>query len=166
MSIDLQKFCLAEGSRWNLDKPFILGAYQYATNGHIALRFAGFNTMSNTPGKFPPIAELFPAAVDPNQLIALPEKPAFVDNVSKCQACGGGTYDHKDIELNDDGDCIECYGITRYLDSSIELIAGYKLSARYAYLLRTLPNVRYWPKSAVHLYFVFDGGDGVLMPLS
>ena len=38
MDIDLQQFCSTDGTRWYLTKPFSMGEFSFATNGHILVR--------------------------------------------------------------------------------------------------------------------------------
>jgi hypothetical protein len=170
-AIDLQQFCSDDPFRENLSKPFTLGDFTYATNGHILVRLPkidGVEEIKNAPNPSK-IFKDFPA---PNYFVSLPalalpplEGPEIVD----CDVCGGSGKEHECPDC--DCECMACDGSGKeHREKKISTtLAGVILQLRYVRKLAALPHVEIAPHLAIAdkspVFFRFDGGDGALMPM-
>lgn len=192
--MDLQAFCSTdtEGS-WakNWLKPFIVGGWQIATDGKIAVRIPceGF---PDTPGIKASVDEVFSRADFSTCITPWPDTSfvrggdtcqtcdgyGYLDRV-KCKACDGvGTVECPHCGNEDDCEhcsgkghvhggkpCPDCKTKGRCVQDLYRMVGGDCIAAKYDRLIATLPNVRWGAKIATGpLPFVFDGGQGLVMP--
>ena len=158
--IDLQQFCATDLDREYLLAPFTKDGKTYATNGHICVRvvavegIAGHKNAPDAERLFPKLThEMFAL---PSVEIPPPPDPPF----EPCYICMGV----------DSGDCPECEGLgkTEVKETVAVQIGEAFFAAKYMRLLLGLPNtkVQSRPRTKDAMYFTFDGGDGILMPLN
>lgn len=163
-TLDLTTFCSTEPSRPNLHAPFRLGEHVFATDGRICVRvpaYEGPPEGSVDPRKFfSNIPEVTPA-----RLRSIKSAQKQLDECTNC----GGTGKMHECPNCDCGHCEFCDGAGS-VDNTPKIrvaLRGAVFDLRYINLIRTLPNLHLAvsaPKDAA-MYFRFDGGDGVLMPM-
>lgn len=183
--IDLKPFYAVSDIRKYMLTPFIVDGQTIATNGQILIRVRGVDPAANQDA---PIAqsvrELFGKAY--TDFVPLPTLP----KAQKCRLCkGAGFIEDADCEDCDGrgefmhGDhiyeCKNCDGTgtagrVECWDSECDggfvrevvKIGDATFSARYLRLIAALPNARICPDGPQGTAaFVFDGGDGRLMPM-
>ncbi|HEX5320598.1 MAG TPA: hypothetical protein VFW46_15650 [Stellaceae bacterium] len=164
--IDLKPFCSNESWRPYLHKPFADGEWVYATNGHICVRVPR-NTHDAVPEKNAPDAKrLFDIAGCGQELVDLPKIDLPETIFSPCSECHGrGTeHDCPDCECA----CESCGGTGDTISEISVSLAGAVFLARYIKLMQALPApVKIEANRLDHnkpLFFVFEGGQGLLMP--
>lgn len=176
--LDLLKFCTSEGGRFNLDKPWLLDdATLCATNVIILIRCRRelYDGEISTEGKHPKIEPIIAPIDDVLQWFTLPD-------YGKCSGCDGfGEYE-KDCEncggtgwcscgCGHEHQCGHCEGskIQHDVCGCKIPFANRSVARRVANRLLLLPNVKWGVVSEEaddHVFFRFDGGDGVFMPLA
>jgi hypothetical protein len=170
--IDLQIFCDPE--RDYLSKPFSLGDYSYATNGHIALRMPRRDDVEQTLDS---LMENVAAAMNnyieagqktPGPLLPIPDGELPAWKSEPCAFCAGkGKLDHCPT-CRQPCDCPECDGTGEILGNhpGVEIAPGAVVSAVYLGWIRELPSPRFRVKKdddpGAQIYFEFDGGVGIL----
>lgn len=143
-SISLKRFCGPEDAGNNTDKPFVVGDFRYATNGHVVVRIPSGGEASTTlTGKVingAPRLDWPKRAVAASRLIPWPP----IDWFFEYEYDDGAWYPSRDeVQLGEQ-----------------------RISTKYHYLISLLPNVRYLPgEDLVPVYFCFDGGEGFVMPV-
>lgn len=135
--IQWNKFCRKD-SVYDVDRPFLVKGFKVATNDRVIIRVPSRRKGKTRRVNLPPLYKLRWPKKRPELLLSWPAK-------------------HKN-KLRRDGDPL---GTTR------ESIAGREISTKYHQLVATLPNVKYSPAGGEYeaIYFTFDGGDGLLMPM-
>jgi hypothetical protein len=170
--IDLTLFVAAPAQRGvlNLFTPWRKGAWVYATNRHMIVRVpaetAPADTPDFTPGAHPKNAEgMFDAAFAlTGDFMAWPALPPL-EVCSDCKGTGVDPSAPEDEE--DDGlrACLRCDG-TGYAYDRIE-VAGVGFKLQYLVRLAQLPQSRIFVTGpSTPSCVVFDGGQGLVMPLS
>lgn len=163
--LDLQQFCGKEETRPYLLKPFSVGDFTYATNGHIMVRVTRRDDAAEQTKEWDwnaPLAGLQGASFAKPEF-KLPPEPEEAD---ECSACDGrGTeHDCPDCECP----CVECDGTGKDIPErgiSTEF-CGANFAMRYIRQVLSLPNVELASiTSDAPMVFRFDGGVGALMPL-
>ena len=186
----LKKFVSKNDPREYMRSPFNRGEWTYATNGHIAVRVPKIDGIATlAENHIHQLESLFQSASG-NDFIALPTLPP----PEKCQMCDGtgaayecpecdgegefeyGTHTYRCKECDGHGQveyggkskvaCRHCggTGVTRYKPIQV---GGSHFDLFYLYLINGLPGAKFAPGTGWMdvAYFVFDGGDGVLMPM-
>lgn len=159
-----------EDGRYEFSQPFVRGGWMYATNGHICIRVKCDEP--DSIGRFPDAPTLFKNIPRANTFTAIGD-PVYGDAVHECAACGGMNVRPKDFPsdiewADDEGDCLECHGFGRLVTGSTERLAGRLIRTSYANRMRALAEVRVGPHGppSSALFFLFAGGEGVVMPVS
>jgi hypothetical protein len=166
-TIDLKIFCSSESDR--LGKPFSIGEFTYATNGHLAIRIPRDASVEEI--EYPPAIE--------NQFLKfrqkapmrplknpIPEEPK--PQQIKYDTCEGTGKEH-DCPHCKCG-CEECDGsgwMQEFICESVQ-IGPRLLSVAAMRKIATLPQLMVdadSPGEMEAMSFKFDGGDGLLMPL-
>jgi hypothetical protein len=161
--IDLKKFCSTDFTRLYLMKPFTIGNWTYATNGHICVRVP---TMPEWPGPENEIKapELFAAPVTEFRPLPKIEFPP-PDEDDECESCDGRGSEHECPDCL--CICKQCNGTGKeppYSDVSVE-IGNAIYAGKYIHLIRSLPGVEIGPTHERDpMRFRFAGGEGCLMP--
>lgn len=170
--IDLQPFCGTEDARWYLMKPFSMGEFSYATNGHILVRQprrADVPDIDVKAPKFKPDNALvgLDAAKFYVPTLQLPTAPA----AGPCPACDCRKFEH---------DCPDCECTCETCNGSGEgnpernistAIGGSFFALNYVRLMAALPDLEIANTAeaiavgAKPLLFRFEGGVGALMPM-
>lgn len=166
--LELQKFCSTDKSRPELHKPFSCGNFTYATNGHICVRVTKRDGALEDNGRGEWIAKFFkkqpemsPAKFAPLQLIATLAEV-------KCPECNGRGREHDCPAC--ECECDNCAGTgkaEKRRSHTYVNLRGAAFDLKYVRQIAALPAVElelFAPKLAP-MYFRFDGGDGVLMPV-
>ena len=137
----LKKFVSQDDPRKYMRSPFTRGEWTYATNGHIAVRVPKIDGVEILPEKhIPNLDGLFQSAGD-NDFIALPWMPPL----EECLLCGGT-------------------GAKRNAPAKV---GGSHFDLFYLHLINGLPGAKFSPgaRQLDMARFVFDGGEGILMPM-
>ena len=164
MNIDLQQFCGADETRPYLMKPFSLGEFSYATNGHILVRVARLEGVDPPAKTFNPEKPLegIEAASFAAPYFKLPAEPEDTE----CEDCDGRGCEHE---------CPECHCICRACAGTGSQAAegdysttyeGVNFALRYVRKMLALPGIEIAkPRTAdAPLLFRFEGGVGAVMP--
>lgn len=183
--IDLKPFCAVSDIRQYMLTPFVVDGQTIATNGQILIRVQGVDPAANQDA---PIAQSVRALFETVYADFVPLPP--LPKAQKCRVCkGAGFIEDADCEdCNGNGEfmhgvhiyeCQNCDGtgtVGRVQCRGSECDGGFvreavqigdaTFSARYLRLIAALPNARICtdgPQGTAA--FVFDGGDGRLMPV-
>jgi hypothetical protein len=170
--LDLQQFCAVDDDwRPHLNKPFRFKGYVYATDGRMIVRVADDETYPACD-KIDPIKVVSPA--EHADYINAPkvELPAMeAAKRIECRDCNGRGYEHDcpDCEC----ECEACGG-QGYCDEMPETsttFAGQIFDLKYIRKLYSLLGLEIAPNPGdgvifTPLCFRFEGGIGVLMPMS
>lgn len=171
--------------------PFTRGKWTYAMNGHIAVRVPKIDGMEILPDKHAPKLEgLFESVcLDACTCIGLASLPPQ----EECSMCNGTGIAYECEECDGDGEfehgshtytCRECDGsgqvaygggidiACRHCDGTgvtrrkLMKVGGSHFDLFYLHLINGLPGARFSPGAGPMdcAWFVFDGGEGVLMP--
>lgn len=165
--IDLLQFCHKTDDRPYLMKPHRIGAFTYATNGHILVRVDAVEGDEMSDG-FPGIGSLkrtLSSDVGVGQFVPIGAL-SFPDNKRViCDFCGGAG------QLDDDDDpaieCPDCDGIGNVEKLRSVSIDGVNFQDKYVGWIAALPDARISrpPPPVDPMRFQFTGGVGVLMPM-
>lgn len=163
--IDLMPFCGPSGTRYSMSEPWVRKGWVYATNGRVAIRCPVDDIVPDSPANTvaEPAAQLFDECLDVSKCANPWPDPA-------CLQCGGfgvvnRARDGKEVP------CLHCDGKKRYagevLYKAYLMVGVHRISAEWEGLICNLPNVRWQSSVAAHrpLPFVFDGGQGLVMPM-
>lgn len=158
--INLTEFC-EDLPWWNCDssRPFVFSGYRHATDARICIRVPAIGEFDTSPGNrpFPPCEmrfQDFPTIADWTRWPA----PNQEDEHAICAVCAG-TGGMGSIV------CEHCSGEGRWLERK-QLIGSKFIDVRYDQKIRALPNAHFSsPADEPAIYFRFDGGEGVVMPL-
>lgn len=170
--------------------PFTRGDWTYAADGHIAVRVQKIERVENLDDKILTEIEGLFSSSRSNDFVDMPSLP----QAEKCPECNGSGAAYKCPQCDGDGefehgshtyDCKECVGTGQVQDGCdeeevCEACGGtgmvryqpIKVGARYfglvyLKLISELPGVKFSPGGTGGPgYFVFDGGEGVLMPMN
>lgn len=164
----LKQFC--DPDRKSISEPWSDGEFCYATNGHVAVRvpkprgfaFPAWDALYH--GELRRCFKRHELNADP--LLPLPQGELPEHRSTKCDKCNGtGVVECR--HCGQDTECKECDGEGEFAPDHIgvEIAPGIIVSSVYLGQLRSLPGVRMSmaDNKAFELYFVFDGGIGVLM---
>lgn len=162
--IDLSKFCGNDMTREYLSKPFSVGQFTYATNGHVMLRVprrpdAAEQTIDAKWDA--PFAALDKTTFSPLAL-DLPKARAEME----CSACEGEGREHECSDC--EHECPDCHG-TGKEDGERRVtttVRGHTYQLRYVRMMLSLPGVEVADatEAVKPLIFRFDGGIGAVMP--
>jgi hypothetical protein len=166
---DLMKYCLNDpcSAYQELSQPWSRGDYTFATEGHIMIRIPRLPDVPEYIGK------IDVGAVWPKEMMAescdIPDhtQPQFVN----CPQCDGkGTCIYEAGDPPETCDCCDGYKMIP-LYSKIE-INGVFFSDHLLSLIKDLPDIKIYPVKMTQSltyppsYFKFDGGDGLIMPMT
>lgn len=162
---DLQRFCSTDETRHAITKPFTRGDWTYATDGRIAVRVPKLDGLSDID---------YAKTID--AIFSTPLTTGFmeVDTVkvpaekrNTCSTCGGeGSYPINIGGTVEKCECNNCDGEGK-IDKIETIIFGTQwTSTHYLGLVASIPGVKLAcnPDQYDKLWFIFDGGCGVLMP--
>jgi hypothetical protein len=180
--INLELFCSSD--RPELARPFSAGSWSYATNGHILVRVARRDDVAEIPNA-PNAAAVCETVKWPRRYKPLPEidlsEPFEWDEELECQFldCGwcrgkGKKHDCPNCkcecpQCSGTGKCKFCNGTGKYTVKRLKSarIGSASYNSRYLSWLSSLPSAEIGPPHKKNpLAFRFDGGEGLLMPLS
>lgn len=165
--IDLQQFCSTDPMRPYLHKPFSIGDYTHATNGHVGVRVPRIEGVPSQekpdPGKL--FAQHFKD--EPRGVLDV-KLPEIKEDWQDCLRCGGSGKEHDCPSCSCD-ECDYCDGEGRTNKAPmVKITIGNAIyNAKYIKQLLALPGLKFPvnpPKDAA-AGFVFDGGEGFLMPV-
>ena len=161
----LKKFCSTDTTRLAINSPFSQEQWTYATDGRVIVRVP---RLADVPEN-----EKAPKNIDENiwrknpgltgwQDLPTYPKPTEVE----CETCGGGGV--HECSCGDSHGCANCDGSGIVPEPVVGVKIGRQHAANnYLHLLSELPSVKI-SESAVDehhaLHFIFDGGEGLLMP--
>lgn len=161
---DLKPFCSIGAFRPWLNTPFSRDKYTYATNGHVLVRVPRLSYVDENP-KAPPAEKV----IDPIEF--LPLVPFVCREIpppetQECFECDGGNPVHN---------CPTCSCVCEECDGTnsveVQLSISIKCAifdAKYIRLIQELPNCLFPenPSKNEPTRFKFDGGEGLLIPMT
>lgn len=163
--MDLSKFCASEADRPILAKPFTRGQWSYGTNGRVLVRIPRQDDIPEKPDA-PDVEKLFEGkeAASCTEVLKI-DLPASDDD-DACDRCDGRGVEH---------DCPGCHckcdecdgtGATQIWHGTSFGLGDAIFNAQYLWQIRNLPGLRFGKPSATDpIMFVFDGGEGLVMPM-
>ena len=186
----LKKFVSQNDPREYMRAPFSRGEWTYATNGHIAVRVPKIDGIATLAEKHIHQLESLFQSASGNDFIALPTLPP----PEKCQMCDGTGAAYECPECDGEGEfeygthtywCKECdgHGQVEYGSTGLSVcrhcdgtgakrdaptkVGGSHFDPFYLYLINGLPEAKFSPGAGRMdmARFVFDGGEGILMPM-
>lgn len=172
--MDLKSFCGREESRPYMSLPFSVGEWTYATNGHICIRIPRVPEIGEcTEEKLPIAAVKLFDALPSDGFVPLPPIKIEHEEWEECPECDGRGHDH---------DCPSCQCVCDDCDGTGVPKEGHGTSVGvndvifhgiYVAKLQKLPNVAITKPllevsytSVKGVFFRFDGGEGILMPMT
>jgi hypothetical protein len=163
--IDLQQFC---GEMKAISAPWSEGDYSFATNGYALIRVPRRSDIAENE-KAPPIMGQNIGSEfgkEPAAWLGIPEFPPPADE--ECAECGGDGEVRPSTPYNtyDEQECLSCGGRGKSGGINPVQIGGVYFSDRLLAKLLTLPNVKvgvFGPTNTARI--MFDGGDGLIMPI-
>ena len=187
----LKKFVSQNDPREYMRSPFNRGEWTYATNWHIAVRVPKIDGIATLAEKhIPELEGLFKRTRSDNAFVALPPLPPLekclmcngTGTAYECPDCDGegefehGTHSYCCKECNGSGqveygstDVSACWhcggtGVARYKPVKV---GGSHFDLFYLHLIKGLPVAKFAPGAGRMdmARFVFDGGEGILMPM-
>lgn len=182
-SESLKPFCYRHDDRGDwIKKPWTIGDYTHATDGRILVRapkLDGFDASEEAVKKTAGVIAQFSEWQKVNHGMPLPPfKPRETENCQTCKGSGSACYVECDtcggaISLNGQTiNCVDCTGTGHRLKHDGGNFAPVKLGSQwtssfYYEKLASLPGLVWFNNSDAlgPIYFRFDGGDGLLMPL-
>jgi hypothetical protein len=162
MTIDiktLKSFCVRDSVREIIRKPFSYGDYTYATNGIVAVRVPRIEDVIQE--NRPSIEKLFSNFSFENMVSFKVKIP--MGKKAECLNCGGSRTEHDCPYCK--CECESCDGKGLIVEKVYIDVAGTVFEGKYLRLLQSLPNVKIAPVKEKVCWFVFDGGDGAIMPI-
>lgn len=189
----LMLFCNLK--REKMDKPFSVGDYTYATNGHILVRVRRLDDVpeggmaNSAAGMFDGLNydELTSRLV---KIPSLPKRDVLSchvcdgsGKVSNCPECDGNgevvfsnSYNEYECDCltcfgygtvsGEDRICEECKGTGKQEDHTFFKIGDVGFSSHYLAMVKCLPGALIAPTAVDKAnYFKWDDGDGLLMPM-
>ena len=161
--IDLQAFCSKDALRHNITQPFSNGPWTYATNGYIIVRVPRCADIGD--GGPPNAAKMF------DESATVPLRPLGKINIGvapECRVCGGRKVAHACPDCC--CPCKACDGTGRNLIESKSVGIGARIfNARYVRMILALGPVKICDAACDNhspMFFVFDGGEGLVMPMA
>lgn len=188
----LNKFCSNDEIRTNIQKPFTISDYTYATDGHIAIRVEKIKSIGEKEDSIN-VDKCLPWDDKIENWLPLPEYTVDIsDNCSCCKGtkkseecleCGGEgflefetNFNYYECEcktcvgngyiLSKNKTCLPCRGSGIKNDIPI-YFKNIKLNMNLLERIKDLPNIKLGtPKGESDpIKIKFDGGDGFIMPM-
>jgi hypothetical protein len=167
--INLEMFCSSDPSRPVLARPFSIGLWSYATNGHILVRVPRRDDVAENP-EAPNAAHFYETAKKPRRYEPLPKlelaEPFEWEEQLECWRClGKGKAHHFCPDCR--CECRECSGTGKGTTKHFKTtqIGSGSYNSKYVSWLQSLPNTEIGqPYKRKPLAFRFRGGEGLLMP--
>ncbi len=168
--IDLAPFCAPEAKSPLLAQPWTQAGFTYATDARVIIRVPAQpgdvpadHPFTNSIEKF--LAD-YPAPVDA-RFSALPTPDGTGSTCIACREChGSGAI------LNEDSKplvCPCCKGEKQTENTTSVAVGNRLVATHYLFLLAALPGIRIAAKTGKPhepLCFAFDGGEGLVMPVT
>jgi hypothetical protein len=189
----LEKFCSRDETRTKIQKPFSIGDYTYATNGHIIIRIDKVESIGSVENSLNPETLLTWDHSKIKEWLPLPEYS--IDISDKCRYCKGtgksedcpecedegfvefsNAHNYYEVEcktcdgsgtvVSDDSPCDYCGGGGYNLNSPINF-KDKKVNIIYLELIKDLPGIALSPAGdpMEPVRFKFDDGCGFIMPM-
>ena len=160
--VDLKKFCGTDTWRTYLHEPFSSGEYTYATDGHIIVRVPRVAAIGEVPRTPNPEKIFAPMPADGWRTLRVALPP--VAPPKECGSCYDGfEHDCPDCTF----ECYECKGTGFVVAKVSNEIGGVIFDLKYIRMIAELPGVEIVITDGKSpAFFRFEGGDGVLMPMS
>lgn len=190
----LKQFCSRDTTRTQIQQPWSMDGHSFATDGHILMRVPRLDQVAenrdapetghlfaNSPhtGNFLPIPDLpepqdgpCPECKGSGKVPARCQKcdgegtilcPQCEDGQLECDECDGTGLPEEESEVP----CEDCDGSGKRPVLQRVAVGNQTVDAKFLRLIEDLPNVRITnsQKELSALTFVFDGGDGLIMPI-
>ena len=168
-TINLETFCSPE--RPELARPFSLGEWTYASNGHVLVRVQRREEIpenAENPVGFR-AASLFSEITRKPHYTPAPkfELPEALEKKVRCFPCDGSGKAHRRQCPDCQCECPVCHGTGERIEPAEPIKIGRtSFTAKYISWLQQLPNLELdrVPRGPNPMRFRFDGGEGLLMP--
>jgi hypothetical protein len=170
-ALDLKPFCVATDGRPYLSKPFSLGEFSFATDGHFLVRVLRRDDVPENSAVPREILDRLPqifSAVDHAQSW-MPLDPSVLSSISRaaeaqeCRHCDGRGSQHDCPNCT--CTCEHCFGTGETQAKRSVTICGAAFNLRYVQKMLALPSVSIaMPvQECDPLVFSFAGGHGAIM---
>ncbi len=164
--IDLKQFCSIDPLRPYIHKPFSRGEFTYATNGHVCLRVPRIAEYpeQEKPDPTKLFSRHFNDGPKSQITVSIPPHKTILE---ECEYCDGRGHEHTCPDCT--CECMHCEEGMRDVAPKISVHIGNAIfDAKYIRQLLALPGLRFCadPPEREAAPFVFEGGDGIIMPLS
>lgn len=170
---NFRAFCANDSDiRRGLTEPFSIGAYTYATNGHIAVRLPRCEEVpegnEDRAYNAAAIDKMLSDRIGAQVPTPFERKLPDIEEGGECELCDGTGKGHPDCP-DCDCDCDDCNGTGEWHKRQRVRFDGYDVDVKYLRMIIMLPEAKIaigkserndWP-----LLFSFDGGFGVVMPM-
>lgn len=156
----LRSFCASpEMERFGIEQPWSAGERTYATNGHIMIRVPRLGAVPERDDAPKNVVRIFSEAKENASIYFAVEPVENPGKVIDCDFCHGrGTYYR--------APCPECSGSGEERVPSPVKMGEASFAGFYINKIAALPNCRLSATRAEKVaHFLFDGGEGALMPM-
>jgi hypothetical protein len=164
--IDLKQFCSTDRIRFNLHNPFSQGEFTYATDGRVAVRVP--RIMDFPEADKPAVSGIFLSYFKdgPKGSIKV-DLPEITTGEQDCKECGGTGHEHDCPDCTCECDFCDGDGTVPHLAKVCVTIGDALYDAAYIKQILSLPGLKFAEKPSKEdaAPFVFDGGEGILMPM-
>ena len=190
----LKQFCSRDTTRTGILEPWSVNGHSFATDGHILLRVPRLDQVVENKNA-PKTDQLFADSLHTGNFLSIPDLPEPRDGPcpeckgsgkvpAECQKCDGeGTTlcprcedgqlecDKCDgtgvLEEQSEIPCEDCDGSGKRPVLQRVAVGNQTVDVKFLRLIKDLPNVRIanGQEEVGALTFVFDGGDGLIMPI-
>jgi hypothetical protein len=161
---DLKKFCWRDkNSRPYLRGPWSRDGFTYATNGHVVVRIDRLGDVAENE-KAPDCEKIFAGIADQVELLPIPAFEIPKVESEDCEDCEGRGMEH---DCPDCGcECESCEGTGQAIEKFSVTLFGVIYDAGRIKLIQSLPGLLFSarPPEAKAARFIFEGGDGAIMP--
>lgn len=163
----LRTFCWREGGREYIASPFSKGEWTYASDGHCSIRVPRVAGMDGHP-KAPDAEKIYTRAfVERATFTPVPPADLPTEGFVDCEYCDGRGYEHECPDCT--CECGWCDGKSRESDyvGSGSPFRGVYVGLSVIKLVWLLPGLKVIdaPIAGMPIPFIFDGGQGVMMPM-
>lgn len=164
--IDLKQFCSTDRHREYLHNPINRGAYTYASNGHVLVRVPVHGDYADTE-KVQNLERLFADFFRPEGMAEIEvDIPAPNTVLIACRECDGRGKEHECPDCTCECEFCEDGKVDKSAKHEVQIGAAL-FDAKYIRQMMALPGFRFCaaPIKDQAAPFIFDGGEGLVMPM-
>lgn len=163
----LNRFCSKDGFRPSISEPWSRGTYSYATNGHVICRVPRQEDISERDDAPGAVDKMFDIPA-PAEWFPLADMKIPKEKMVECSECEDGKIQHEECQDCDGHTCENCNGTGKVSQAMTPVAVGNThFQGVYLRILKDLPDCKLGPHADLMgcAVFMFDGGDGLLMPM-